>query len=917
MGSQRVLEVLSGMATLILLGVFGALLHLSPAGQMLNNRLHDWRMAMSPVQPSGQVAFVAIDAASLREVGAWPWSRDIHAELLDRLIEAGARDVFFDIDFNLARSPEGDAAFATALDRAGGTVFLAVFAQRLSRAPDAIIGYNQPNALFRDVSWPAAVNITPAPDGLIRQYMAGVSIDDTFVPSVGALLSGGAITDGDAFNINFAISPGQIPTFSAANVFSGGLDPGVLQGRSIIIGSSAAELGDFHAVPLHGVVPGAMIHALATETMLADLAFEWTSPAVVIFVLLATLLVLNQTLANRPWRMLGALGLGLLAIEFVALTLFRHSALALPTGVVHPMAIAFIIGRLASTLNLNIFLLLRRSQEVKNTETLLRHVFDHSSDGLVVVTECGKVLTHSRSVEAMFGLDPEGVVDLPPTIWQTARAVIAAPDQTRATELHSIDLPGAKGGRSIEYLVAPSSYGDLETLDANGASETRSIATISARDVTDLKQREREIAYLSTHDDRTGALRRSTFLEFLRIRLAYDGAVGVLVLNLSRFKSLNVTMGRDVGDAVLSALVGRLQEIGEGLSAVARLDGDSFALFTELPGSLPEFQETIEKLVACVERPYDMGGAQTQVGVRIGYEWVEGDDDATAETALARAEEALDHARTRGAATICRYDAKMAQFRARRREIERAMPAALDRREFSVLYQPQHRLSDGALVGVEALVRWDSAELGRVYPDEFISIAEQTGMIVELGRQILMQSVHDAQHLPQSVAVAVNVSGVQIKQGDICGDVAEALRVSGLDPSRLCLELTESVLMDDVDDTVEKMRDATWLGITWALDDFGTGYSSIAYLTRLPLAKLKLDRSFTDGLGDDPAVDAILSSMVALSKGLGLCLLCEGVETSRHARTLKELGCAEVQGYLYGKPQPISDIVSASRRDIA
>ncbi len=904
---------LRSAAAPILLGILGLLFHASPAGEALNNRLQDWRMAESQLAASGQVVFVAIDSGSLREVGNWPWSRAVHGQLLDRLTEAGARDVFFDIDFSAARDAGGDGVFVEALDRAGGATYLAAFAQQRSGAPNAPLVFNLPHPTFQPVSWPATVNVMSAADGLIRTYAPGVSIDGVFVPSAGSLLAGGSIAEDSVLAMNFAISPATVPTVSAYDVLAGSFDSDLVRGRSVIIGSSAIELGDFHAVPVHQVIPGALIHAIAAETMMADLALRWTHPAPLAGLMIALFVLLNTTLREKPWLSVGILGCGLVALELVALLAFRHGAIAIPTALAHPTATLFAIGHLAWTLKSSFHLLLRKDVHIRNTENLLSHVFDQSSDGIVVVTEDGRRLMQSRAAKAIFSDKDDASLSLPPQVWAVAQAAMTAAEPPEP-ELHKLDLPGPKGGRSIEYLVAPSTYRDLDAPDPSGSGVTQRIATISARDVTELKRREREIAYLSTHDERTGALRRGPFLEFLRLRLDAGDPVGILVLNLNRFKSINMTLGRDIGDAILHAVVERLQDIDEGLSAVARLDGDSFALFTELSCDFQRLRAVVECVRDRVCAVYEFDGATAQIGVNLGYEYLDGATGLAPEAALARAEEALDHARSSPSDDIRRYDPKMASRRARLRAIERAMPDALRHAEFSVVYQPQHRLSDGALVGVEALVRWQSPSLGQVYPDEFITIAEKTGLIVELGRQVLFQSVRDAQEFPSGITVAVNVSGVQIDQGDICADVSQALRETGLDASRLCLELTESVLMDQVDATIEIMRDVTWTGVTWALDDFGTGFSSLAYLTQLPLSKIKLDRSFAEGLGADPAADAVLRSVVTLSRGLGLSLLCEGVETAEQAAILRDEGCAEGQGFFYGKPQTKEEILARAAR---
>ena len=356
----------------------------------------------------------------------------------------------------------------------------------------------------------------------------------------------------------------------------------------------------------------------------------------------------------------------------------------------------------------------------------------------------------------------------------------------------------------------------------------------------------------------------------------------------------------------------RLANVDGRLSDVARLDGDSFAVFAHLPDDGLEAPEIAEAITAAVAGTYTMTEGSARIGVKIGYSVTAEGDTCTAETALGRAEDALDQTRSAGGALVRRFDAEAADRRFRHRSIERAMAGAIENGEFSMVYQPQHRLSDGALIGVESLVRWDSPALGRVFPDEFIEIAESTGAIIDLGRWVLLRSAQDAMHLPDDVKMAVNVSGLQMMHGDVARDVLQTLDETGLPARRLCLELTESVLLSPTPEMIEAMRDIQVAGVTWALDDYGTGYASMGYLSTLPFGKVKLDKSFVMGIGTGSAALASLRSVGVLCEGLGLTLLCEGVERESDIAVLREIGCTEGQGYFFGKPQRLEGIVKAA-----
>jgi diguanylate cyclase (GGDEF)-like protein len=434
------------------------------------------------------------------------------------------------------------------------------------------------------------------------------------------------------------------------------------------------------------------------------------------------------------------------------------------------------------------------------------------------------------------------------------------------------------------------------------------------RDVTQVKQQEREIAYLSSYDALTGALQRRVLLDFMTQRASLGAPFAVFVFNLSRFKTINVVLGRDVGDALLKQVVKRLEEASMNISAAARLGGDTFACFTEFATNETQAAAVAQSLCRVVSSPYELEKANARVGVKLGYCIISPDTDFVAADALSHAEEALDAARFAGDCEPRRYDQTLSSTQFRSREIERAMGQALDREEFELWYQPQHRIDDLTLIGSEALLRWKSDTLGQVFPDQFIEIAESTGFINELGLWVLQKALQDTLALPGNLSVAVNVSGVQMTGDKIVEDVNKLLRDTGFPASRLCLELTETVLFDGTQKLVEKMRDIQFRGVTWALDDFGTGYSSLGFLSQLPIDKLKVDKSFTLGLGRDPSAEPILVAISDLCRSLCMNLLCEGVETEAHLAFLRTHHYAEGQGYLFSKPMPFSEFSAYSKQ---
>nr|WP_300037585.1 EAL domain-containing protein [uncultured Roseobacter sp.] len=864
---------------------------------VFNENLEDLRSSYAARAVSQDFVFVAVDATSVRTVGEWPWSRGVHADILNNLTDDGALDVFFDFDFAYPGDRAGDAAFADALDQAGNA-YLAVF-QQTERAGNTQQVTNMPMPLFFERSWPALVNVFSDQRGTVRFYPYGEMVEGTFIPSAAAVLTGTYTERADSFPINFAFQPDTIPVLSAVDVASGQYDRDLVTGRSVIVGASAIELGDLFAVPVHGIIPGPLVHLLAAETLAADvipatLGFVWLMPG-----LLVLLLFFQTPVFQKPVILLTAAGLTLVASEAAAFTAFSRHAIIVPTAALYPGLLTFCCWSLLWRLKLNRWVIRRQRQEVANTNALLRQVFDDSFDAIAVLDASGAVQVHSSSAAGLFGFDDTGKLQLPERLKKDA---LAAMQNGGDGTVQKYERFRGASSMHLEYTVTPSQTVSLD----QGKEQKTQIATLSIRDVTEIKEQQREIAYLSSYDALTGALRRAVYLDFMEIRTMANEPFSVFVFNLSRFKTVNVVLGRDVGDALLQEMTERLQSDALNISAVARLGGDTFSCFTEFATDDAEARAFAARLCRIITEPYVLKNSKARVGVRMGFTRLTSDAGYSAADALSYAEEALDAARLEGDSEPRAYHPDLSKKQFRSREIERALGKALDREEFEVWYQPQHRLSDLGLIGSEALLRWRSGSMGPVYPDEFIEIAESTGFINELGAWVMERAVQDTVSLPGALNVAVNVSGIQMTGDSIVQDISRLLTSTGLPASRLCLELTETVLLGVDSELVEKMRDIQFRGVSWALDDFGTGYSSLAYLSKLPIDKLKVDKSFVMDLGSDPSAEPILKVISELSHGLGMTVLCEGVETEEHLEFLRQHRYAEAQGYLFGRPMPLS-----------
>lgn len=872
------------------------------------------RMANTQIPATGNTVFVAFDSKSLEAIGVWPWPRSVHAELLDNLTAAGASDIFFDIDFAFATEAAEDIALLQALERAGGATLLPVFVQSsgvgLQNADN--LSQNRPLELFESQSWPALVNVVPDDDGKIRHYPLGKFLEGEYLPSAASLIAGVFLQSEQEYLINFSISPNSIPSVSAVDVLTGRVSENLFSGRSVVVGAHAIELRDSFAVPVHGAVSGSMIHILAAETLSQQIVPQKISAFVVTILLFATLSFFQiRKLHTRPWVLVAAIFGTVATTELAGLALYSGFALVLPSAIVLPTLLVYALWRLAKSLKISTWLVRDKQDLIDNTQHILKQVVNDSSDAIIVIDAYGRILTNSAiALNVLFKPDAKDFV-LPEELMVAAQSAIQELQTKRWRKKPLVDLIIDQNGQNLilQYTVTPS-----RLVSQNHPQKLREddnyIATISARDVTQLRRQAEHLDYLSKHDDRTGALRRNELLNLLDAHLKFGNGASVFAINLHRFKTINVTLGRSIGDELLKSFVERLQSLQLGLSPVARLDGDSFAFFTS--DCIDE--EMAECLAGTIARimgqKYHLGETTAQIGLRIGYVCHGQPHNAFAQELLSHAESALDEARRSAGTQIRSFDPTGSKIHTRAKAIESAMWDAIDQQEFHLLYQPQVRINDGELFGVEALLRWESQTLGPIFPDEFIEIAESNGFIIQLGRWVLDQSCKDAMSLPADISLAVNVSATQMWNSDIRNDVENALTNSGLEPSRLCLELTESVFVSRSEEIVETMKQLRLFGTTWALDDFGTGYSSLGYLSKLPLEKIKLDKQFSQTLGEDPSSLAIVRSVIQLCDGIGVTLLCEGIETEKHAERLLAEGCIEGQGYLFGKPMTLKDLVT-------
>jgi diguanylate cyclase (GGDEF)-like protein len=457
------------------------------------------------------------------------------------------------------------------------------------------------------------------------------------------------------------------------------------------------------------------------------------------------------------------------------------------------------------------------------------------------------------------------------------------------------------------------------TLMNTGDGEASGYLTV-AYDITKRIEAQAEVRHMAHHDVLTGLPNRTTLLNHLVESLAQCEIEGselvVLLLDLDHFKRVNDSLGHPVGDELLLRMAERLRTCVREDDVVARLGGDEFVVVFGPAQADEDLAQRIDELMRAVQAPIDVHGHELIVTASLGGATYprDGKDPATL---LKNADTAMYHAKTAGRNDFQWFFESMLDETNDKIALTASLRQALGRSELSVVYQPQINLESGAVVGMEALARWDSAEHGSVAPERFIPVAEDSGMITELGEWVLRKACREAvvieAELGRKIRLAVNVSPRQFRQRDWLGVVISALDDSGFDPSSLDLEITEGILMENPQEVIEVLHALRKLGVGIVVDDFGTGFSSLAYLTRFPIDKIKIDRSFVRDITVDDADAAIVDTIIVMAHTLGMVVVAEGIETDAQEHYLRERGCDEAQGFRYAAGRPVDQLVGVVR----
>jgi diguanylate cyclase (GGDEF)-like protein len=540
-------------------------------------------------------------------------------------------------------------------------------------------------------------------------------------------------------------------------------------------------------------------------------------------------------------------------------------------------------------------------------QNLLDMVLNNMSQGVLMFASDTRLIFCNRRYIEIYGLPPEAAKP-GGTLRQLLEHRIAVnmfsgdPDEYIADLLGKIargkttdDAVKLSDGRVISIVNKPMAGGGW-------------LAT--HEDITERQRAEEQIAHMARHDALTDLPNRLLLRERLEHelkRVKRGECLAVLCLDLDHFKSVNDTLGHPIGDELLKAVADRLRHCTREPDTIARLGGDEFAIIMTAMGEPTDAAALSRRLRASIVKPYDLDGHRVVVDISIGIS-VAPLDATEPDQLLKNADMALYGAKSDGRGAYRFFEPEMDARMKQRRELEMDLRQALINGEFELHYQPLVNLQTNDITGFEALVRWNHPNRGMIPPGEFIPVAEETGLIIQLGDWVLRKACEETASWPRDLKVAVNLSPAQLKCRNLVQVVVSALAASGMAATRLQLEITESVLMQNTFATLTTLHQLRDLGVQIAMDDFGTGYSSLSYLRSFPFDKIKIDRSFIDDLSNGAEPLAIVHAVASLAKSLRMISTAEGVETRQQLEKLQAVGCNEMQGYFFSRARPAAEI---------
>lgn len=555
----------------------------------------------------------------------------------------------------------------------------------------------------------------------------------------------------------------------------------------------------------------------------------------------------------------------------------------------------------------------RTETQLRASEKRLRSISDTSPDAIASADSHGKIISWNPAATMLFGFKPHEVLG------KDISTLLDDADSTRHSGVIADYFRGSEqslDGR-VREVTAIRKSGDSFSAEISLSGwemEGERFVIAFIRDISGRRDQEERIRFLAHHDPLTSLPNRTLFNDRLGQAVAIGRRTGlrvaVMLIDLDNFKTVNDTLGHGVGDGLLKEVASRLTDQGRETDTIARLGGDEFAIVLPQIQSPENLSTIAERIIHSVGQPMVIDGHEVQVGASIGIAMFP-DDAGDKESMVAHADMAMYSAKEDGRNTYRLFVAQMdAEVKDRKKMLE-DMRDALNENGFHLVFQPQVDILTSRVAGSEALLRWRHPERGDVSPGQFIPVAEQGGIIVDLGDWVIEAACRQVKEFDRMglshVRVAINISSVQFRRGALVNTTKSILEREGVDASRIEYEITESVVMADIEQAVATMKELDKMGVRLSIDDFGTGYSSLSYLRQFPIQKIKIDKSFVQDIEDDVESMKIVHAILGLGQSLNLSVVAEGVETEGQLKQLQDAGCELVQGFYFGRPMTSND----------
>ncbi len=900
---------------------------------------YDWNLSAWSRPPADDIVIIAIDEQSLREIGRWPWSRRIHAELIRKLTTAGAKAIALDIVFAEpdAIDPTADIKLAAAL-ASNGRVVLPVLNEQ-NRLDGQLLETLPIPVLATAVAGMGHVDVELDPDNIARSVYLKAGLGSPYWPALALALALIELTDPTTRRalpsqrtigfdspspyawqrdyrilIPFAGPPGHFRQISYCDVLRGNFSPATFRDKFVLVGATASGMGDALPTPVSGLaqpMPGVeynanILDALQRGLTIKPLSGGWS-------LLLTGLLILFPVMlyANCPprWTLLLA-GLALL------LTLASSFILLHGAHRWFPPAIALLVQGLGYPL-----------WSWQRLRLAIHSLFEEEERAQVTLHSIGDAVITTDAQGAVYYLNPVAESLLGSTLavlrGQPLGAIFQVADEyDRYTKIDLVALCLEKGDlvKLPEPSILHSPTHQKYTIRATAApihdqQHQISGVVIAFSDITETYRLTEQMVYQATHD----ALTDLPNINLLRDRLKHAIAraqrtgqsLALLFVDLDHFKKVNEGLGHTAGDALLRAVAARLLSCGRKEDTIVRVGGDELICMLEGLRQEDQVANFAQKLVKTLEAPFQIESHECFITASVGVCLFPKDGDDV-ETLLKNADTAMYRAKENGRDNIQFYARDMHIRALERLMMEQDLRHALERQELELHYQPQMDLREGRIIGVEALLRWRHPLHGLLSPLKFVPLAEETGLIESIGEWVLRTACQQAKAWQQQglpvLRMAVNLSPRQFLRPGMTSMVARILAETDLEPQNLDLEITESLLMKDVEDSIATMHALKAIGVRLSIDDFGTGYSSLNYLKQFPIDQLKIDKSFLHEVMDSQDDAAITLAIIAMAHSLRLTVIAEGVENETQQVFLHANQCDEIQGYHLSRPVPPQQI---------